>query len=290
MTARLADRQGSRGFVFAATGPGYTQLTAQAARSIRDWHDDAQIDLFTDQTDAVPEVFDRVHRLRHNFVHPKYEALYESRFDRTLYLDADTLTIAPVWDVFDVLERFDFAACQDEAPNDASSRRIWRKPLPAAFPQFNCGILATRKSERTDAVLRECDRICLAEQERHDQLVLRELLWDSDLRIAVLPGVYNTMFVAHLEAQDHNQMAPRILHIPKLHNHLHGYGPQIFTPRQAVGPMIWKHIQRMRASDMTLGAPEQRPIRPLMDAGPLGRVRRFIHNSLRDRARRPGRG
>jgi hypothetical protein len=39
----------------------------------------------------------------------KMATLLASPFERTLFLDTDTLVIAPVWEVFDVLDRFDAA-------------------------------------------------------------------------------------------------------------------------------------------------------------------------------------
>ena len=281
----LAHTPTSRGFVFATTGAGYTDLADRAAQSLRSVHPDAQIDLFTDQP-TEPAVFDRVHHVTNPSRRLKFQSLLDSRFDQTVYLDADTLTLAPVWDVFDVLDRFDIAVAQDEATNSPHGRIIWRREMPTAFPQFNAGVIAIRKSEATDRFLSDCDRVFHQHELATDQPMFRELLFLSDLRIGVLPKAYNCMFVAHLEAQDQMQIAPRILHIPKLHNHLHGHGPQIFTPRQAVGPMIWRHIQAMLASDVTLGAQEWKPVRPLMDQGPLGRLRRYIHNSLRDLSRR----
>lgn len=128
--------------------------------------------------------------------------------------------------------------------------------MPVAFPQFNTGVIALRKSAATDRLMSECDRVFRQENLQTGQPVFRELLYLSDLRICVLPQACNCMFFAHPEAHDHMQISPRILHIPKQHNHLHGHGPQIFTPRQAVGPTIWRHIQTMRASDVTLGAKE----------------------------------
>jgi hypothetical protein len=276
-----------RGFVFAATGKGYTDLAGLAAQSLRQVHEGAEIDLFTDLSEAeAPQVFDRVHPLDTRWTYPKYEALLRSRFERTVYLDADTLTIAPVWDLFEILDHFDFAAAHDAAPNGDEGIKVWRRPVPAAFPAVNAGVIAVRRNEATRRFLEACDAAYSVAEDRNDQIVLRELLYESDLRLAILPAAYNSMFVAHLEAQDHNQLAPRILHIPKLHNHLHGYGPQIFTPRQAVGPMIWRHIRTMLAADRALGAKRARPFLPLMDQGPLGRTRRFLHNTLRDWARR----
>ncbi|MDF0602287.1 putative nucleotide-diphospho-sugar transferase [Psychromarinibacter sp. C21-152] len=278
----------SRGFVFAATGPGFTEIAGRAAESVRSVHPDGQIDLFTDQPEAAG-VFDRVHPLTNVSVRPKFEALLRSRFDRTIYIDADTRMIAPVGDVFDLLDRFDIAAAQDEGQNNPNSRRFWRTSVPAAFPQYNTGVIAVRRSEATDRLFAECDRAFRENGLEKDQPVFRELLYLSDFRIATLPMAYNCMFVRLLAGQDHEQIAPRILHLPRLHQHLSTKKPQLVTARDVVGPLMWRHILRMRRSDMTLDGKRYRKFAPLMDHGPLGRLHRGYRDWLHRRALRASR-
>ena len=59
------------------------------------------------------DVFDAVHPVPR--VHPraKIDCMPLSRFDRTLYLDSDTLALATFGDLFDLLERFDLALAHD---------------------------------------------------------------------------------------------------------------------------------------------------------------------------------
>ena len=59
------------------------------------------------------------------------------------------LALADFRDVFEVLDRFDIALAQDWLRNSALHHTFWRKPLPAAFPMFNGGLIAVRRNPAT---------------------------------------------------------------------------------------------------------------------------------------------
>lgn len=202
----------TNGFVFAVTGPDYIGLARQAAATVAHHNPDIPIDLFTDQPCDDP-VFAKVHILTGSGRRPRFEALLRSRFARTLYLDADLFVVAPLLDVFDVLEHFDFAAAHDQRANIAShTLALHTKPIPAAFPQYNGGVMAVRKSEATDAFLRQWQTQFEASVHGIDQPVLRELLFESNLRIATLPIQYNVIDADLIRSFDSRTTSPRILH------------------------------------------------------------------------------
>lgn len=188
-------QQEDRGVVFVATGkPAYIALAERAAASVKAACPGLAVDLYTDTERDLP-VFDRVHLLPDPWFRSKIDALQASRFARTLYMDADMLALADFRDVFDVLERFDVALVHDWFRNSALHHTFWRKPLPPAFPQFNGGLLAVRRNPATDAFLADWKAAVKATDTGRDQISLRELLWDSDLRIATLPEEYNLLWI-----------------------------------------------------------------------------------------------
>lgn len=69
-----------------------------------------------------------------------------SPFDDTLFLDHDTYMCGDVSPVFDLLSRFDLCAAPDVGRQDTSADSV-----PKPMTQFNTGVLAYRKNERTDA-------------------------------------------------------------------------------------------------------------------------------------------
>jgi hypothetical protein len=137
----------------------------------------------------------------------------ESRFERTLYLDADLMVLADLGDVFEVLDRFDFALCHDQLRNSVHARREYRIPLPNAYPQFNGGVVAFRRSPETLDFI-DTWRTAIQDHGIHkDQPSLRELLWQSRLRVATLPPEYNLWDLARIDLmRPKHHSAPRIIH------------------------------------------------------------------------------
>ena len=272
----------SRGFVFAVSGESYVALAVNAARSLRTVCPDAAIDLYTDRDPGVAGLFDRVHLLERSWFRPKFEALARSRFDRTIYLDADMIVIADPSDVFEVLDRFDIAAVHNQHRNSAHGLKTWKRPLPNAFPQINTGLLAVRRCEGVVRLVRGVEQALLDDPDlRIDQAPMRELLFDSDLRLAILPPEYNLMQVRQTETQSHKDTAPRILHLTRLHAHARGRERPVTRADQAMGPVLWWNMQRMIANDRTLGGRPDRRFRPLADRGVLGGLRRLWRKTLK---------
>ena len=208
-----AHRPQDCGFVFATTGALYTVLARRAARTLRKSMPDAQIDLFTDQVLDDP-VFTQIHRLRTSSSRPKMEAMRRSRFGKTVYLDADIVVLADVSELFALLDRVEFAACQGVARNnDFMGDGI----IPRAFPMLNSGVLVFRNCRRTRTFLMEWERRVVSNQRRRDQGSLRNAVYDSNISYTVLPPEYNLIYMPMLDIWTEKMGAPRILHVTKLH-------------------------------------------------------------------------
>ena len=108
-------------------------------------------------------------------------------FDRTLYLDSDTMICTPIDDVFDLLDRFDIALAHAHSRNRKRTLKRWTQDLPRSFPQFNGGVIAYRSRPQVLELLDEWRQCFHSEGFKKDQVRLRELLWKSDLRITMLP-------------------------------------------------------------------------------------------------------
>ncbi len=276
-----SDRQdgdpADKGFIFATTGAGYTALATQSATRLKAHAPDIPIDLFTDQA-GVSGPFQQVHQIERWF-RPKFEALMRTRFARAVYLDADTWVVADPSDIFDVLERFDLAMAHDPYRAVEHTMTPWRTQLPAAFPQLNSGVIGQRKSPATDALWAALIAAIKADDLPRDQGVLRELLFQSDLRIATLPEEYNLMGLRALNIMSSDTTAPRILHSPRLHGNIDKGRSEITDLRELVGRPAADQINRLVKNDPTLGGSGAR-VRPLIRRGlmellsiPLGLVR-----------------
>lgn len=245
----------TKGFLLAVTGPEYTTLAQQAAVTVAQHHPGIPIDLFTDR-DIEDPVFSKIHKLEQHGSRPRFEALLRSRFERTIYLDSDLFVVAPILDVFDVLDKFDIAAAHDQRLNvDTHTLVFHTKPIPTAFPQYNAGVLGIRKSKATDSFLKNWWEIFEGSNSRIDQPILRELLYDSDLHIATLPPQYNIIDADLIRSMDSRTIAPRILHSSRVHLKRSRSGGRIQSVSDLVGPDFADHLTQWQLRDETLNKP-----------------------------------
>lgn len=251
----------SRGAVFTATGPEkYLILAKQAALSLKKHNPGLAADLYTDR-EEVPSVFDQVHRVENSWLRSRIDVLRHSRFDRILMLDSDIHVLAPITDIFDVLDRFDIALAHDQERNGKLSFTFWRKELPPAFAQFNGGVIALRKSEKVDRFLLDWSAAVRDHGIGRDQPALREVLWDSDLRIATLPEEYNLMTFRVMHRWTHLHPAPRLLHAPVFHGEFERFQGSPDRVTERLGLRLSSGLPVMMAQDRALAREEGRPPR-----------------------------
>ncbi|MCK0172049.1 glycosyltransferase family 77 protein [Aliiroseovarius sp. S1123] len=244
------------GFVFAATGAQYRGLAQRAARSLRAaMGDDIQIDLFADVAVDDP-VFNQIHILDYVGTRPKMEALRESRFAHTVYLDCDVVAVADCSDMFALLRQFDCIGAHDQYGNATVPMHQPTLDLPAGFRQINSGVMGIRKSDKTQSFLRRWEQRIADEGERWDQPVLRELLWDSDLRVWILPPEYNLMHTSYVPAMSKAMAAPRLFHITSLHEAVGAAEKtdQPFEPDAFLGEEALTMLHDLLGRDRSLGA------------------------------------
>ena len=237
------------GVIYAASGVDYVELACASARSLRAVAPGIAIDLYTDQQ-VPPGLFDMVHPLPHVGARAKLPAMAQTRFDRTLFLDADTLVVGPLGDIWALLDRFDLAAAHDVRRTSALVQ-AGTEPTPYAFPQLNTGVLLYRRSPAMLAFLAEWDRRFHAGGGDRDQPVFKDLLWSSDIRFYVLPPEFNLRRVTLLDAWEPLDVRPTILHSHRLLDHL----PEAYG---AGGPRITDPLALVQAERLALAA-EWRP-------------------------------
>lgn len=210
------------GVIYVAKGAGYLDLAERSAASLRAHNPGLAVDLFTDQAPLRPGLFDRVLPIPETGPTPKLACLTESRFARTLYMDCDTLVLAPFGDLFDILERFELAVTHDVRRTSALIREGHAVDTPYAFPQMNCGVMLYRTSAAMAAFLADWQRRYREAARTRDQVSFRDLVWQSDIRFYVLPPEFNLRRVTVLDAWEPLDARPTILHSHRLLQHLRG--------------------------------------------------------------------
>jgi hypothetical protein len=208
------------GAIYVSRGVDYYDLAIQSVATLRQHNPNLRVDLFTDQPDSSG-LFDSVRSIPEG-PSPKLAALSESRFRRTLYLDCDTLVVAPFGDLFQLLDRFDLAVAHDVRRTSSLIREEWLHEMPYAFPQMNAGVLLySDRPAMRDFLLRWQAEYALAGRQR-DQITFRDLLWSSDLAFYVLPPEFNLRRTTMLDAWEPLDARPTIIHSHRLLQHLRG--------------------------------------------------------------------
>jgi hypothetical protein len=215
----VPDRSG-RGILYVATGPDYVRAACASAESAANYSPLLKRHLFCDAGSAhvVPRgLFSSIAVIENPHRRSKIDQIPRTPFSRTLYLDADTEVVAPIEDLFELLDRFDIALAHAHLRNIPATRQLWKKRIPDSFPQMNAGVIAYRSRPPVLEFLQNWQVSFHEARFRKDQVTLRELLWKSDLRIAALPPEYNVRNARCLEgARSDKELKPRILHCRRL--------------------------------------------------------------------------
>ena len=212
------------GVIYVAEGPDYTELACQSLRSLRQLHPDLPAHLFTDQP-APSASFDAIHPIPTGCNRAKIAGMIASPFERTLFLDCDTLVVGPVCEGFTFLDRFDLAIAHDVRRSSALIEEA--ENAPADFPQHNSGVMFFNKSPAMTRFLRDWAAAYDAAAHARDQVTLKDLLWESDLRFWVLPPEWNLRRVTMLDAWEPLDAIPRIIHSHQLLRHLRNDDMQV---------------------------------------------------------------
>ena len=204
-----------RGIIYIATGRKYVDEALISARSARKHMPDIPIaffsDLGADEIDAADTV-DSIFQLAvvDHSCRDKIRPLMATPYEKTLFLDTDTFICEPLYDVFDMLDRFDIALSQ------APDRYQYHLPdLPKCFTEFNSGVIAYRKNQKTTELLAAWEDTffkMLREDEGsyRDQHSLRDALYRSDVQLFVLPPEYNFRTICPNYAGNHCKV--KIIH------------------------------------------------------------------------------
>ena len=204
-----------KGIVYIATGRKYVDEAVVSARSAKDNMPDIRITLFSDFTgdqvdfgglfDGVVKIIDADGSCR-----DKIRPLLESPYEKTLFLDTDTYICEPVYDLFEMLDRFDIALAH------APDRYQYDLPeLPDCFTELNSGVIAFRNNEQVKELLKQWETTFYEMLDKdvdshRDQHSLRDALYRSDARLLILPPEYNFRTLCPTFAGKHCKV--KILH------------------------------------------------------------------------------
>lgn len=185
----------SRGLLYIATGRQHVAEATRSVASFKAHMPHLPAVLFTDaaSTPSPDARFDVTHHLESpSLSHAdKILALKRTPFAQTLFLDSDTHCLGPCEELFELLDRYDYAAAH------APVRACWTGvPCPDSFPELNTGVILFNSNPRFNALVDEWFAIYtrhlqLPEPPPHDQPAFREAAYNAPASMYVLPPEYN---------------------------------------------------------------------------------------------------
>lgn len=192
----------NRGIVYIATGEKYVREALVSAHSAREQMPDIPVTIISDSTldsDLITQTI-QVNQPEFGF-RDKVAFMALAPYEYSLFLDTDTFVCAPVYELFELLERFDIGLV-----HDGGFIPIPAALVPESFPQFNSGMMVFRKSKMQaifEAWLPRFDalRQQFAKDDRRstgwtvDEAALRELLFEASVQIAPISSQYNCRFI-----------------------------------------------------------------------------------------------
>jgi hypothetical protein len=130
-------------------------------------------------------------------IRAKVDYISLSPFEKTLYLDSDTLPIYDIGEIFDALDFIDLCICHDFSRKRVNFSEGIPKygELSRALPEVNGGVFAYNKNPKTQKFLdawRSNFYKYFDITNGWDQPSLRISLYESDVRFSILPDEYNT--------------------------------------------------------------------------------------------------
>lgn len=187
------------GILYAATGIDYVKEAVASAESIRRFHAQVPIALLTDVAPRSVPGMGLFSIVRHIDGYQggqaycvKIDAMRQSPFDSTLFLDTDTRICAPIADLFTLHGRCDIAMAH--TPRRVTSHS--NVEIPDWFPEPNSGVVWYTNKLVVQSFLADWraqyDILNRGTSHYEDQISLRTALWEyRAIRWHVLPPEYN---------------------------------------------------------------------------------------------------
>ena len=212
------------GAIWVAWGEEHLKTAVKSAKSFKSFNPEYGTALFTIDPFSH-DIFDTIiekpelRNFKGLFTLPKIACMSESPFEKTIFFDNDTLTLANLTPAFAVLDKYDIAGCQV---------LLWQRPrhagkfdadVPLLCPQINTGVLVFSNSPTTKEFLKTWDktsRLSYENGETCDQVTFREAIWKSDIKFHVLPEQMNKRLIDPCELIYTDKPAPMVVHLPIL--------------------------------------------------------------------------
>lgn len=211
----MADRIESTGILYVATGPRYVEEAERSLESVRCHMPGVSAVLWTDCPSGLQEsLFQDINSISNptRSFFDKIDPLCSTPFDKTIFLDTDTIVVADISDLFQLLDRTQLAFAH--GPVRASPSFVI-DDVPKSFSEPNTGVMAYRSDREVKSFFRAWAREYVKQLEMpsppaHDQPAFRRVLFQSSLSYTVLPSEYNLRTIFPMFIGGNSE--PKVLH------------------------------------------------------------------------------
>jgi hypothetical protein len=197
----------NEGVLYVATGKKYIDEALRSAKSVKENSDSISVSIVTDQLIKSNIIDNVIHS--DELTGTRGEANFhfdETPYEKTIYLDTDTIVSENISDLFTLLDRFDIGAAHAPSREATSVESYPYSDIPNSFPEYNRGVLVYRLNDQFRSFLDDYQHIYNKHLENgginnHDQPAMRKALYKSNLRIATLTPEYNCRGIGYADGR-----------------------------------------------------------------------------------------
>ena len=212
-----------KGVFYIAFGENFIKEMLFSAESVKRHNPDLHITAFVDR-ELDSEFIDNFEIIEVSHLRPKVDYITKTPYEKTNFLDTDTIIDHNIEEMFEILEHYDFAICHDLARKRKNVSRLIPEysKIPYAFSEVNPGVMVF---EKTDEVVEFFDLwrkyfYRYFHVWPYEQPTFRVALWESGLDFYILPPEYNIRSKGNRDKQrkfkhefGEEHLAPRIYHM-----------------------------------------------------------------------------
>ena len=207
------------GVLYIGFGENFLKEMLLSAESVKKHNKGMHITAFVDK-EIDSEFIDDYEIIEVSHLRPKVDYITQTPYERTIFLDTDTIIDYNIEEMFEILGHYDFAICHDLARKRVNVSRLIPEysKIPYAFSEVNPGVMVFRKTEKVLNFFNLWRKYFYRYFHvwPYEQPTFRVALWESRLDFYILPPEYNIRSKCNREKQR------------KFH---HEFGPDHLTPR-----------------------------------------------------------
>ena len=215
--------QSAKGVLYIGFGDNFVKEMLFSAESVKKHNPDLHITAFVDRP-IESEFVDTYRLIKVNHLRPKVDYIAFTPYEQTVFLDTDTIVNHDLQEMFDLLNKYEFAICHDMARKreNVSALIPEYSEIPYSFSEVNPGVMVFSKTKSVVSFFENWKKLFYKHFNSwpYEQPTFRVALWQSDMQFYIMPIEYNVRdervrekaIKMHKEfGEDH--LKPRVYHM-----------------------------------------------------------------------------